>query len=56
MIYTIGQIKKILAPIARKYHVPAVYLFGSYARGDAGEASDPDFLVDTAGPGLTSLM
>lgn len=56
MIYTIGQIPKIVAPIAQKYHVPAVYLFGSYARGDAGEASGLDLLVDTAGTGLTSLM
>lgn len=56
MIYTIEQIKEIIAPIAQKYHIPAIYLFGSYARGTASEASDLDFLVDTAGTGLTSLL
>ena len=31
-------------------------LFGSYARGTATPASDIDFLVDTTGTGLTSLL
>jgi predicted nucleotidyltransferase len=33
-----------------------MYLFGSYARGDATEESDLDFLVDTTGTNLTSLL
>ena len=44
--YTIEEIKSIVEPIARKYGVARVYLFGSYARGDATENSDVDLRVD----------
>ena len=44
-IYSIEKIKAIVKPIADKYHVQSIYLFGSYARGDATENSDLDFLV-----------
>jgi len=44
-IYTIEKIKDVVKPIADKYSVQSVYLFGSYARGDADENSDLDFLV-----------
>ena len=44
--YTIEEIKTIVEPIARKYGVARVYLFGSYARGDVTENSDVDLLVD----------
>ena len=44
-IYTIEKIKDIVKPIANKYNVQSIYLFGSYARGDANENSDLDFLV-----------
>ena len=56
MIYTIEDIKVRIAPIIKKYGIPAMYLFGSYARGDATEESDIDLLVDTAGTNLTSLL
>lgn len=56
MVYTVDQIKEIVAPIAEKYRLPAVYLFGSYARGTATEGSDIDLLVDTTGTNLTSLF
>ena len=56
MIYTIEELQKIITPIAKKYRLPAVYLFGSYARGDATETSDLDFLVDTTGTELRSLL
>lgn len=56
MVYTIDQIKAIITPIAEKYHLPAIYLFGSYARGTATEGSDIDLLVDTTGTDLTSLF
>lgn len=45
MIYTLEDIKKIVQPIAVKYNVETVYLFGSYARGEATSESDLDFLV-----------
>ena len=44
-IYTIEKIKDIVKPIAEKYNVQEIYLFGSYARGEANEDSDLDFLV-----------
>lgn len=44
-IYSIEKIKDIVKPIADKYNVQSIYLFGSYARGDANENSDLDFLV-----------
>ena len=45
MILTMQEIKEKIAPIAQKYHLPVVYLFGSYARGEADEDSDLDFAV-----------
>ena len=45
-IYSIEEIKEIVAPIAKRYGVEKVYLFGSYARGDATKDSDLDFRID----------
>lgn len=45
-IYTIDEIKQKVAPIAKKYNIEKVYLFGSYARGEANEDSDVDLLLD----------
>ena len=56
MIYTAEQISRIVEPIAKKYGLPAVYLFGSYARGTATEESDIDLLVDTTGTAIRSLF
>lgn len=44
--YTIDEIKKISIPVARKYGVKKLALFGSYARGEQSDASDIDFLID----------
>ena len=44
-IYTLENIRDIVNPIANKYKVESIYLFGSYARGDADKSSDLDFLV-----------
>lgn len=44
-IFTIKDIESMVKPIAEKYKVKEVYLFGSYARGEADESSDLDFLV-----------
>lgn len=43
---TIDEIRSTVAPIAEKYNVERVYLFGSYARGDADENSDIDLRID----------
>ena len=44
-VFSLDDIKAMVRPIAEKYHVEAIYLFGSYARGEADEESDLDFLV-----------
>jgi len=46
IIYSIDEIQRIVAPIASKYDVDRVFLFGSYARGDADSSSDIDFIID----------
>ena len=44
-VLTIETIINLVKPIAKKYHVDRIYLFGSYARGEAEIDSDLDFLV-----------
>ncbi len=44
-VFTIEDIVRLVKPVAEKYGVKAVYLFGSYARGEADEDSDLDLLV-----------
>jgi len=39
------KLREIVAPIAKKYEVNGIYLFGSRARGDNSENSDYDFFV-----------
>lgn len=56
MIYTQKQIADLVTPIAKKYRIPVVYLFGSYARGNATEDSDIDLLIDIKGTGIKSLL
>lgn len=56
MIYTLDEIKTRVIPVAVRYGLKAVYIFGSYARGEAIESSDIDLLVDTEGTELKSLM
>lgn len=46
MIYTVDEIKQRVEPVAKKYDIEKVYLFGSYARGDATEESDIDLRID----------
>lgn len=45
MPYTVEEIKAKATPIAIRYGVEELSLFGSYARGDADEKSDLDFLI-----------
>jgi predicted nucleotidyltransferase len=44
-LYNLDEIIRIVAPIAKKYGVHKVSLFGSYAKGEAGEGSDLDFRI-----------
>ena len=41
-ILTIKQIKERIKPVMSKHHIDEVYLFGSYARGEANRNSDVD--------------
>ena len=43
--YKVSEIKNIAAPIAEKYGVRKISLFGSRARGDNNFNSDYDFLI-----------
>lgn len=45
-VYTLDEIKAIATPIASRHGVAAMYLFGSYARGEATPASDLDFRIE----------
>lgn len=44
-VMTIDEIILIVKPLAEKYKIERIYLFGSYARNEASEDSDLDFLV-----------
>lgn len=44
-IYSIEEIKNITRQIFSKYNFEKVYLFGSYARGEATKLSDIDIMV-----------
>ena len=41
-ILTIKEIKNRIRPVVEKHRIKDVYLFGSYARGEANENSDVD--------------
>ena len=44
--YSILDIKNIIAKPARQYGIQKAYLFGSYARGEAGLESDIDICIE----------
>ncbi|MBE5807683.1 MAG: nucleotidyltransferase [Clostridiales bacterium] len=45
MTYTLEEIRDIAVPIAQRYGIQRMGLFGSYARGEQNEHSDIDFLI-----------
>lgn len=49
-IYSIEEIIEMCRPIFEKYNIDKVYIFGSYARGEATKDSDIDLLI--AGNGV----
>ncbi len=47
--YSVDEIRRIIVEIAKRYDsVERVFLFGSYARGDAGTRSDIDIRMDVS--------
>ena len=44
--YTVNEIKEVVFPVAKKYGVDKIYLFGSFARGDSKSDSDIDLRID----------
>ena len=44
-VYSIKEIADTIYPIAQSYGVETIFLYGSYARGDADGDSDIDLLV-----------
>ena len=44
-VLSFDEIFSLVKPIAERYRVEKIFLFGSYARGEATESSDLDFLV-----------
>ena len=49
MIYSSTEIGSRIAPVAKEFDVKKMILFGSYARGEASEESDIDFLYQHEG-------
>ena len=44
--YTIAEIRNKITNTARQYGIQKAYLFGSYARGEAGLESDIDICIE----------
>ena len=44
--YSVEYIRDVITPIAKRYQIKRVYLFGSYARGDYNKNSDVDLRID----------
>ncbi len=42
----LNKLKVLVQPVAVKYGVKAVYIFGSYARNEATDSSDFDFYIE----------
>lgn len=45
-MYSVADIREIVSPIAARYGVSRMYLFGSYARGESTPDSDVDLRID----------
>ena len=56
MIFTIEEIKRCVKPVAEKYSLRAVYVFGSYALNEADANSDVDILVDRTGSTIKGMF
>ena len=44
-IYSIDEIKHLVAPVAKEFELNEIYLFGSYSRDTANKDSDIDLYI-----------
>lgn len=47
--HSVDELRSIVAPVAERYGVEKIHLFGSAARGDFDEGGDYDFCIE---PGM----
>ena len=52
VVYTLPQLRAVLAPVFMRYGIQKAVLFSSYGKGTATEKSDIDLLVDSGLRGL----
>ncbi len=45
-VYTMDEIAERVRPVARRYKVSKIYVYGAYAKGQADSGSDVELLVD----------
>ena len=45
-ILSLDAIRYLVCPVAKKYNLHTIYIFGSYARGEAAPDSDVDLMID----------
>ena len=46
-VYTKSELIAVLKDFGREFRIPTIYLFGSYARGEATPESDVDIVIDS---------
>ena len=49
MMLTLEKLRELIYPVASELELERVIVFGSYARGEQGEYSDVDLLIDSGG-------
>ena len=52
----LNELSRKIRPVAKKYNLRSVYVFGSYARGEENENSDVDILIDREGSDIHGLF
>ncbi len=45
-VISLDAIRYLICPVAKKHNLRSVYVFGSYARGEAGADSDVDLMIE----------
>lgn len=56
MVFPVEELTQRIVPVAKKYELRAVYLFGSYARNEATDTSDVDILIDRTGSRIKGMF